>query len=262
MRGFRKFVFLISAIALFSSCNTDELSPCDSNQEMKGLLCKEYRHQKGEAIGYLSYFYNSKNQIVRTEYNTTKGATKKYVLFEYEGENLVKEAAFKPNGEMLRETTYSYNSDNSVSDINHAENGTNVLRRVFEYQNTILTRETEFSNELLDNYITYQYFSDDGQLYKKSYYDEASQLISYTTHEYFDNLKIRYNHYSANHNFTGYDIEHYNGDNTIQKFVSYNSQGEIVSTVKYEYDQLNLLTRSESLDSNDNIESYTVYIYH
>lgn len=253
--------FLVLLVTLIS-CGTDELSPCEDNPEMKGLLCKEYRYENGTSIGYLSYFYNSQDQMVRTEYNSINGTTKKYVIFEYNDKNLVREASFSPDGNMLRETIYNYNNDNSLSDINHEENGASISRRIFEYQNTVLTKETELSNDQLDNYITYQYYSDDGKLYKKSYYNAQSQLTNYTTYEHFDNLKIRYNHYTANHNFTGYDVEHFNADNTPKEFVTYDTAGEIISTTKYDYNTLGLLNKSESLDSTETVISHILFLYY
>lgn len=262
MNRFYKFsLFLFLSIGLFA-CGVDKLSPCDGNPEMDGLLCKEYRYQEGTSIGYLSYLYNSDGQIIQTDYYSIEGTLKKFVTYQYENGQLAREASHNSDGDILRETTYNYNSDNSLSDINNNENGINKSRRVFEYQNTFLTKESQFSNEQLDSSITYQYFSDDGRLYKKSYYDSQNNLASYTTHQYFSNYKTRYNHYSSQHIFMGYDLEHFNADKTPQSFVSYGPLGEITGTIEYEYNELGQLSKSSTIDTDGKVVSHTLYMYY
>lgn len=262
MVRFRKLYWLILIVTGISACGVDELSPCDNEPDMAGFLCKEYRFQNNTSIGYISYLYNKDGQVTRTDYNSTEGVLKKFITFEYENGKLKREASFEPDGDLLRETTYGYNNNNSLTDISNSENGVATTRKVFEYQNTFLTKESEFSNEQLDNYITYQYFNDDNKLYRKNYYNAQNNLINYTTHEYYYNNIRRYNHYSAAHEFLGYDVEHLNANGDILKFTEYNDLGEISSVIEYEYNTLGQLNKSTNYDGNEKALSHNLYLYY
>lgn len=255
-------VFLFALILLAATgCRVDELSPCEGDIGIPGLLCKEYRFLEEEPIGSLSYFYDKNGILTRVDYNAVDGELKKYILYIYDGDKLMKEISHKPNGEQIQEVTFNYNENNSLLGIDSTESSGQVSRKTFEYENEVLRRESEYRQEVLTNYANYQYF-DDGTLFKKLYHKGNGSLTGYTTYEFYSNSITRYKHYTASHIYLGYDAEHRNADDKITEFTSYNPAFEILSTTKYTYDELNQLEEKVEYDENGKVIAKYVYKYY
>jgi len=252
------FIFTLS---IFSACQVDKFSPCDANKGIPGMLCKEYHFQNDASIGYISYYYNDAGQAVRKDYLEPGGNLKMYTQITYDNGKLKKETSFNPDGKQIRETDYNYDNQENLSAIDNLEDGVQVSQKKFEYQGTYLSKESEFSNGSLENYITYQYFQDDNRLFKKSYYNAQHQLISYTTNEYFPNHITRNNHYAANNVFTGYDLTQADEEDLPLRFTSYNAQSNVMEYTDYEYDASGNLTKTTQFDENGKALSYIIYVY-
>lgn len=259
MRFFR-LLFLFPTL-LLASCSVDEFSPCDDLPGSKGLLCKEFRFDKDVSIGYLAYYYNSQKQLSRTEYKTTDGKLKKFETFEYESGKLLKERAFNESGNLLHEKIYSYNTAQNLSNIYHIENGVEVFLKTFEYKDSLLQKEMNFSHNQLQNFTLYQYYNGENKLYRKSNYSAAGNLLDYTNIEYFVNNYERHNHYTGAHVFTGYDVYNFDENGNRLRLSHYNASGKLFSYINYSYSNGKLDLSEEYNEEGEKIK-HTKFIYH
>ncbi len=257
------FYLFISIITLFlTSCRVDEFSPCDVQEGMEDLLCKEFRFEHNSSIGYLVYYYNEQEQLSRMEYKSTDGELKKYDTFEYDDNKLSKETAYDAKGNLIREKLYTYNSTENLSNVYHIENGVEVFYKAYEYSDTLLKKESTFNHNELENYTLYQYYNGETNLYRKSFYAANGELMNYTNIEYFVNNFERHNHYTGNHVSTGYDVYTYDENQNITRFSSYNASGKLVSYIDYNYNAKGQLDTSEEYDEDGKKIKNNKFIYH
>lgn len=254
-------LFIALLILAVSGCRVDELSPCDGEIGVPGLLCKEYRFLDNEPIGSLSYYYDKDGILNRVDYNATNGDLKKYVLYINDGDDLMKEISHDPDGKKLEEIVYGYNEENSIASIDTIEDDIKVSNRVFEYQNSILQRENYYKDEILDSYLTYEYH-DDGTLFKTRHYRGDGSLKMYMTHEYYDNYITRYRYYTASHIYLGYDLERRNSNEQVIRFTSYGPNSNILNYTEYKYNELYQLAEEVNFDEEEKPVSNIIYKYH
>lgn len=256
------FQLLITAVFIsLTSCRVDQFSPCDDAPGMEGLLCKEFRFENNASIGYLTYYYNSSKQLVRKEYKATSGELKKYDTYTYENGKISTERSFNPSGNLIAEKEYIYDAMQNISNISHIENGIEVGYKLFEYTNSLLQKESMFNLGQLDNYTVYQYYNGETNLYRKSFYTAAGELLSYTTIEYFVNNFERHNHYAGNHTFTGYDVFDFDAQGNLTHSSFYDFNGNKIKDIEYSYNN-NLLDETKEFDEAGKLKINNKFIYH
>ncbi len=260
MKNFYALFIFILFISL-ASCRVDEFSPCDNAPGMEGLLCKEFRFENDASIGYLAYYYNSDRLFNRKEYKATDGQLKKYDTYEYETGKLSIEHSFTEEGKLISEKKYTYNSSSNLSNVTHIEDGVEVSYKSFEYTDTLLQKESNYSFNQLDNYTVYQYYNGETNLYRKSLYSAAGELLSYTNIEYFINNYQRHNHYNGNYEFTGYDVYVYDNAQNILRFSIYDATGKLITLTEYNYSSEGQLDSSSEYDEDGKLRKNNKFIY-
>lgn len=260
MKHFYPFAFIL--FVFLSSCSVDEFSPCDNAPGMEGLLCKEFRFENNETIGYLTYYYNSDKQLVRREYQSTDGELKRYDTFTYAGEKISTENTYDAQGNLLTEKEYLYDALQNLSNVYHIENGVEVAYKQYEYNDTLLKKESSYNHNQLENYTVYQYYNGETNLYRKSLYSAAGELLNYTNIEYFVNGSERHNHYTGSHIFTGYDVFEFNTDGNIVRSSVYDYSGKRISYIEYTYNNKGQLDTSREYDEDDKLRKNNKFIYH
>jgi hypothetical protein len=259
MKQFYSLVFILSVF--IASCRVDEFSPCDDAPGMEGLLCKEFRFENSESIGYLAYYYNSDKQLTRKDYNATSGELKKYDTFAYENGQISIERSYDSEGKLLLQKDYLYDALSNLSNVYHIENGVEVAYKQFEYSDTLLQKESSFNYNQLENYTVYQYYNGETNLYRKSVYSASNELLNYTTIEYFVNNYERHNHYTGNHVFTGYDVFVYAVNDNITRSSVYDFTGKLMSYIDYVYNTKGQLDVSNQYDEDGKLRKNNKYIY-
>lgn len=252
----------ILLLCVLSSCRVDEFLPCDNEPGMEGLLCKEFRFEKTENIGYLLYYYNSNKQLVRKDYTSTEGELKKYETFMYFNGKISEENAYDALGNLLTEKEYQYDELLNLSNVYHIENGVEVAYKLYEYNDTLLKKESFFNHNLLQSYTVYQYYTGETNLYRKSLFAASGELLNYTNIEYFVNNYERHNHYTGSHIFTGYDVFEYDANKNIMRSSVYDFSGKRISYIEYTYNSKGQLDTSCEYDEDDNMRKNTKFIYH
>jgi len=260
MNNFYAFIFIL--LLSLASCRVDEFSPCEEAPGMEGLLCKEFRFENNESIGYLAYYYNSDRLLNRMDYKSTDGQLKKYDLLEYEGAKLSKERSYDEAGKLLHEKKYTYNALENISSVYHIEDGVEVSYKSFEYTDTLLQKESNFNFNQLDNYIVYQYYNGETNLYRKSLYSASGELLCYTNIEYFVNNYQRHNHYSGNHIFTGYDVFVFDDTGNRTRSSVYDFSGKLVSYIEYTWNTKGQLDETSEFDEAGKLMKNNKFIYH
>jgi hypothetical protein len=258
-----KFLSLLVTVVFISltSCRVDEFSPCDDAPGMEGLLCKEFRFEDNESIGYLAYYYNSDKQLVRKDYKSTDGELKKYDTFTYINGKISAENSYDAEGKLLAEKEYLYDALLNLSNVYHIENGVEVAYKQYEYNDTLLKKESSFNHNLLENYTVYQYYNGETNLYRKSLYSAAGELLNYTNIEYFVNNYERHNHYTGSHIFTDYEVFEFNASGNTTRSSVYNSSGKRISYIEYSYNSNGQLDTSREYDEDDKLSKNTKFIY-
>jgi hypothetical protein len=260
MKYFYPLVLIFTV--LLSSCRVDEFSPCDDAPGMEGLLCKEFRFENNETIGYLAYYYNSDKQLVRKDYKSKEGDLKKYDTFTYTNGKISAENSYDAEGKLLAEKEYFYDALLNLSNVSHIEDGVEVAYKQYEYNDTLLKKESSFNYNLLENYTVYQYYNGETNLYRKSLYSAAGELLSYTHIEYFVNNYERHNHYTGSHIFTGYDVFEFDASGNTTRSSVYDFSGKRISYIEYTYNSTGQLDTSREYDEDDKLRKNNKYIYH
>lgn len=260
MKQFYSLVLIFTV--LLSSCRVDEFSPCDDAPGMEGLLCKEFRFENNETIGYLAYYYNSNKQLVRKDYKSADGELKKYDTFTYATGKISAENYYNAQGKLIAEKEYLYDALLNLSNVYHIENGVEVAYKQYEYNDTLLKKESSFNYNLLENYTVYQYYNGETNLYRKSVYSSSNELLSYTNIEYFVNNYERHNHYTGSHIFTGYDVFEFDASGNIVRSSVYDFSGKRMSYIQYTYNSSGQLDTSREYDEDNKLRKNNKYIYH
>ncbi len=260
MKYFYSLVFV--SFILLSSCRVDDFSPCDDAPGMEGLLCKEFRFENNVSIGYLAYYYNAEKHLSRKDYKAVDGELKKYDTFIYENGKLSKEQSYDENAKMLLEKEYHYDAFSNLSNVYHIEDGVEVSYKSFEYTDTLLQKESNFNHTELENYTVYQYYNGETNLYRKSLYSAAGELLSYTNIEYFVNNYERHNHYNGSHAFTGYDVFNFDEAGNLTRSSVYDATGKLLSYIEYSYNADGQLDISKEYDEDGILRKNNKFIYH
>jgi hypothetical protein len=139
--------------------------------------------------------------------NGTIVGTIKYDIYEYNATGrLVKIMNYNaninsPTGFInLKNTTFGYSSDGKKikETIEYPENG-NSEYSDFEYTNGQLVKIKNYSHNILENYIEYQYDKSDNVI-KEKFYSSDDQCIYYTIHSYTGSLQTKSDLYTFSSN--------------------------------------------------------------
>ncbi len=254
------FVFVFIFTLFLSACHKDELiNDCDL--PYPDLLCKKYIFENNKCIGYIDYDYNTCLQKLHEAYKNTKGLVRKTILFAYNAQGMIsEEQQIVTHSDISDIKKYHYNPLNKIEKIEYFTNDTYTGVKQFYYSNnSLLQKISIFTEKQLDTLIIFEYDTD-GKLWRQSYFNKDSSLVSQQIHQFFDNGVERIMLYNANFVYLGYLLIRTNNMGDILSTATYSRNDELLEKTIFEYDN-NKLIKETKLDGCEQVVAYNVYFY-
>ncbi len=254
-----RFVNIILLFAVLFSCTKENpiITPCDHS--LPGLICKEYRYDKGAYIGYIQYGYNVKKQLVQQDlYSVNHTSVRKNYEYSSTGQ-LKAKTSITAGGEIIESYDYQYNEFDSLSTITFIKDKKLQCLTTCEYnpQFFLNTKKSEFSDGTTTHY-TYLY--DGNNLYKESVYNMSDQLLSYSVYTYFSNHFKRLSHFGSTSSLLSYEIIQYNTKGELLEIKYYNSENELLKKELWSYEN-GLLIKYAFYNADETLVSCRLYQY-
>lgn len=245
---------LILLTALFASCQTDALLPCE-NEGPVGEICREYRYSDDAAIGYAEFEYETENSITENIYDHHSNLIKTIVEHFEDGKTVIIAEQY-PDKESLVQS-WHYNEIDSIHQIYFG--GIDSLIE-FTYENGKRLKDEYFHNGELDRWTSYRYYQDDGKLYRRSFYNAEDSLLRYENYQYFSTGLYRITYYTPSHQVTGRRVVGFSQLGLITSNEFTNALGVVTQNENYIYDVAGKLIERNGFNHSHSTKS--VYLYY
>lgn len=253
-------VFLWVLLLFLMACEKDPLINGDCSQTPPGMLCKTYFFENDLCIGYIEHHYDNAYREESQVYKSPKGQIKMTVTFTYNAVGLkTEERIIKETSDNTESIFYYYNSLSKPTLEEYYTNGSLSGKKAYFYNDTLLT-EIQISNtEGLDSVITYEYDTD-YFLWRTSFFNRDSTLISREIHSFYENNIERIDLYDAFNVFKGYHLLHSDSNGNMLTDARYNADQILNEKIIYTY----IAGKPEKISLTDamgQVKSYTVFFY-
>jgi hypothetical protein len=231
-------LFYLIAMILCSSCTTDLVVPCETDNALFGRICSEFRLKNDDAVGTVDYMYSDGGKSLVTDFIDLNGTVKRTVRYTYK-DGLILTERETINGEE-KAISYSYNDQDSISSIAYFT-GAEIDSIAFcDFDNGKRVKVLVQDGDEILRFEDYRY-DFDGTLNRISSYTADSSLIGYHQYEFFDNNKVRVRKKTPQHLLIHTDNIDLNDLNQIEQNVRRSAVSDTILVVTNTFNQLGKL---------------------
>lgn len=252
----RNLLFLIY-LAFLSSCSTDIVAPCGTDEALYGRVCSEFKMRNNEPVGTVEYAYTDNGNSLVTDFIDPKGRIDRTIRYTFKHGAIVSERETINGSEKTK--AYSYNDQDSISSVAYFT-GAEIDSIAFcDFENGRRSHvRVQSGNEIL-RYVEYRYDSD-GLLNRCSYFTTDSVLLGYLQYEFFGNNKVRIRKRTPQHLLVHTNNLELNNLNQIEKNVRRSAIGDTVLILTNTFDlQGKLVEKTEVAGNESNSIRYYYY---
>ena len=246
----RLYLVLLS-FGLFS-CSTDSFVPCSEGDD--GELCREYRYYNDSPEGFVA-FSKVDDSVEVARIHDRFSELQKTIITRFEnGKTTIITEQFPDKDSKVQ--SWHYNEFDSLSTIVYGANDSLIE---IIYEDGKRSRKNVFHLNVLQRYLTYRYYQDDGKLYRISAYNSNDSLVAYWNHDYFSTGQNRISYYTSTHQLTGRYVYNFSSADLLLSAKLTNADGEVIEYAEYDYDNSGRLIESRQEKNQGVFKSVFLY---
>jgi len=256
----KNLILTLFVVLLLASCRENLPGPCECEEQVAGLLCREVRYDQGHYAGHVDYFYNALGKPEAKEYHSSK-QLEKTLRYTYSSSGKIKTETIELSGQSAsRYTEYLYNEADSLVAQVYFEDGIVVSRIDYHYNTSQkLSTKTLYQSGQLSQVFRFIYH-DNRLLWKVLEEDAGGQVVRESHYAHYQNDVTTISYYSRDGAYLGYDLLQYRSDGQLQLEKHYNSQKLLMEYTLHEFhDQT--LSRSARYNGQGKLQQQTHFIY-
>jgi YD repeat-containing protein len=241
--------------ALMAGCMADQPVECEPVVGAEGKLCREYRYENGNSVGYVQYAYRGDTAIDLSHFDPFHSLRKTETRSYWEGQLRSVAERFADGSRVVR--SYSYLPGDSLECIVFGMVDSTVCFGYDALHRRI--RETHATGDTVTRSIDYRYFEDEDRLYRISFRDASDSITEYRNHIYFFDGTVRIEHFAGEHTFLGHAVEQWAPDGRLLSRRFSDTTGTVTATAEWRYDPQGRLTERISQEAFRSVRSILLY---
>ncbi|MCX6271999.1 MAG: hypothetical protein NTU44_12410 [Bacteroidetes bacterium] len=177
-----------------------------------GLIMRELHSFLDGSVDTMEYYYDDQIRLVKKILTDSDGELERLEIFEYNGNDLVKETATGTSGNLIAETTYSLDEEGRI-------------------EKTEQIRVEQGDSERVVNF-----FNEQGHRYKTLRYNYKDQLIEINRYTFDEEGNLTEIEEEAQRG-TSYIKFYQGGDGRSSTQEEVDSRGQVISTIERQFDE-------------------------